>query len=272
MFPVLPLGETKRGLATDDLIVVKNLYRDPPVTFTASIKDVASGGAGRSIGLYAIGTNNAVLRNNGGSSWSTVASGVGLKIAVGSDARPWVTGTDNVIWHLNASNQWEWFPGEARDIAVNNNDVMWAVGAGIDSGGNSPLYRWNGITWDLSDRTGKTLAVDSSNRVWVIRGDGTMLRRSTGSGFSGNWESIPACAQDIGTGPDNTVYAISCSQPTGDKFVMLWNEQDASNEGGGALMKREWRVEPFLKGTGIAVHYNAAPLVIQANGNLLYGL
>jgi len=272
MFPVINSGTTKHGLANDDLVAVKNFYRDPPTTFTASIKDIASGGTGRSVSIYAIGTNNAVLYNNGGSSWSTVSNGVGLKVAVGADGRPWVTGTDNVIWHLNASNGWDWFPGEARDIAVNNNDVMWAVGAGIDAGGNSPLYRWNGFFWDLSDRTGKTVAVDSSNRVWVIRGDGTMIRRTVGTGFSGNWEPIPGCASDIGAGPDNIVYAVSCSQPTGNKFVMLWNEQGPSNEGGGALARKEWRVEPFLKGTGIAVHYNAMPLVIQANGNLLYGI
>lgn len=276
MYPSLSPGQVRSGLSLDDTLAIKVLYRDPWVSFGGTTTDIASGGTGRAAGsTWAILANGAVASWTG-STWQAVNQ-TGTSIAVDATGAPWVTKADGSMWMLPSGGVWTQILGSARDIGISEAGQVWAVGSVIDGNGNSPLFKRNGIFWDQSDEVGARVSVDSTGRVWIVKGDGTIRRRTTAAGFSGSWETLPGCATDIAGGPQRTVWATGLTtwaancHPTStvNRTAMLWNEQAAITSTPAA---RTWvTTNPAASGRRIAVNYNSAPLVSQASGVVLYG-
>jgi peptidoglycan hydrolase-like protein with peptidoglycan-binding domain len=258
MYPSVSPGSTRRGLTVDDSMgigVRYHVWTQRPGT----MRDLAGGGTSLSA-IYGIGDNNTIWRWNG-SGWTAV-EGNGASIAVDSARNPWVTSSDNSIWSWTALG---WLPvlGSARDIGIGYGAPIWSVST-TASGSNFFLQRWNGFSWDRSDGVGVRVTVDGSGRVWAVQANGTVVRRTTATGFSGSWETLPGCGKDI-AGGSQSVWAIGCtSLGSGNFNVQIWNEQIAV---GSAPAKKNWLTVPGA-GTRIAVNFNNMPWITQANGTV----
>lgn len=97
--------------------------------------------------------------------------------------------------------------GLALDVGVGSAST-WIVGT------DSRIWKWNGYGWtqDTAGMTGTRIAVDGSNRPWVVKTNGQIWYYTSSSVNAGSWVQAPGgLATDIGCGGACWIVAADCS-------------------------------------------------------------
>jgi hypothetical protein len=152
-------------------------------------------------------------------------------------------------------DSWTQIAGSALDIGAGANGVIWAVGNGAASGGNT-ARRLVGTSWVAATGTGGvSVSVSTTGQPIVVTGGGTIKRLSTSDPSTGTWSNLPGCARDVAVGADGSMWAIGCTAAGGGFNIMKFNGASWDNTDGGAVR--------------IAVGADGIPWVVN-NGNVLY--
>ena len=143
-----------------------------------TVSDIGIGGNGD---VWAIAINGWVVKWNG-YDWDT-CNGVGVRIAVEEDGRPWVVDSTGAIYrhsnNLADSGTWELLPGAATDIGVGPasdsiSHFAWSVGA--ISNGMLDLSAWDeqAAVWCSMEGppavgdSYPAVAVDPNGQPWIV--------------------------------------------------------------------------------------------------------
>lgn len=97
---------------------------------------------------------------------------------------------------------WERMPGKGKDISVGADGSVFVVGS---SDGNSPVYRWNGITWENRGGFSVLIAVGPQGDPWVVD------KRSNLAHFeNGAWQPVVSngSVTDVSVSTNGTVYVV----------------------------------------------------------------
>ena len=146
-------------------------------------------------------------------------------------------------WHDEISSikvQWVWpkdevqIPwervtgGDAKDVGVGANGMVWLVGAGTGPGGNK-IYRWNpdSGSWDHTGGHGERIAVEPDGTAWIVQSEGyngAVWRYAGG----GQWTHMGNEARDIGIGAEGSVYIVGTDSGNSGFGIHRWNPDSGS--------------------------------------------
>ncbi len=130
--------------------------------------------------------------------------------------------------------RWESCRGEATDIAVGGDGVVWAIS-------RTPAPDKNGCTvqrlrdglWEPMGGAGTRIAVDGAGTAWTVDGDGAIRRRDGGAWTPVTCDGIPvgvsaagepvSGASDIGAGADGSVWVTGRAVHGDGHPVLRWN-------------------------------------------------
>jgi len=106
--------------------------------------------------------------------------GLGVKISVGPDGKPWVVTGAGTIFQWTGSlpavgypiqGAWKQYPGWASDISVGPDGTVYVVG------GSNVIYRWNGTGWVNEGVAGPAIAAGAGLHAWLARAGATVITR-----------------------------------------------------------------------------------------------
>jgi hypothetical protein len=143
--------------------------------------------------------------------------------------------TDDKVAISGLYDTYQVVPGNAYDIAVGANGMVWKIGTNA-LGNGYQVYRWNGTGWDGSDGGAYRIAVDGNGVPWVRDLSGTIFRKGDNSPFTtGNWQVIPGqLARDIGVGANGSVWIIGLNALGDGWQVYRYNGSGWDGSTGGA--------------------------------------
>ncbi len=261
-------GEVTIQVSTSDLkfVITAKLFVIPPiplvnpVQLTGKATDIGVGGNGN---IYITGTDN-VSASGGfsikkwmGADWSVIPECAAMRVAVGSDGKPWVVNKSNLIFRHDGGINWTQIPGLATDIAVGADGSVFIIG--IDevsaTGGNS-ICKWTGSGWTtLTECAGTRIAVDAKGTPWVVN-KSQLIFKYNGLGLP--WKQMPGKATDIGIGANGSVFITS--------------NETVSNTGGYSIKKWNgytWNTLNGIAGVNISVAPNGTPYWVDKS-NLIF--
>jgi hypothetical protein len=163
------------------------------------------------------------------------ASGQGgaTRIGVGPNGAAWVaTANGSIWWHDPDPYAGGWNPlssGCAKDIAVGPDGWPWVVGCDEYQPGN-PFAGYHvyklGLSWFKDGNVGAiAIAVDETNRPWVVSGQQAMLRRNTSALESSGWTHTSMAGFDIGVVAPENAWGIGPDLTSGGARVIVRNQQ-----------------------------------------------
>lgn len=236
--------------------------------------DIAVGGDG-SVWITApppAGGNGNIIKKLQGETWTEIGGGAD-RIAVDGAGVARVVNREGNIYYWDGG-KWQSVTLDgiasgkdasgaqvsgASDIGAGSDGSVWVLGkAAIPSG--HPLYRWNGVKWDLVQGAGVTISVAPNGLPWVAADNGGISRRTGGGSSAGNgWQAVDGGALDIGvsTGALPTTWVVGGSSQSGDKDHDVFAFTDAGG----------WDRIPAAA-RRIAVGPDGSPWVVAANGDI----
>ena len=155
-------------------------------------------------GGYIIGKSNAgngnyfVEYQTSWNSWSRVANGAGISIAVNAQNQPFVVSNQNVVWKL-VNNAWYYLPTanceggtlsvsktlRNGNIAVGNGDNAFVIATDGAAQGGTNIRRFTGTCWEIMPGGGKAVEIGmttassdipwartAQNGLWAFNGSG----------------------------------------------------------------------------------------------------
>ena len=181
----LPGGGTRLALDTAGYgWIVSN--KKEILQWTSSGGRLVPGGCANDI---AIGANGAVwvigckavpggfeIQNLGqGNKWQTYAGGA-VRIAVDPSGTPWVANDAGNIFRW-VNNSFQQVAGCAKDLAIGQDGVIWAIGCNAVPGGFG-IYRMspNGNQWENVPGGAVAISVSGKNQPWVANSEGKLFR------------------------------------------------------------------------------------------------
>jgi len=134
---------------------------------------------------------------------------------------------------------WQRMLGEANDIGVGANGVVWVIGTDPRNGGYG-IYRWNGQSWNRVEGGAVRIDVDPYGNPWVINDSHQIFRW-----VNGLWQRLPGDAIDVGIGANGSVWVVSGGG------VYNWNGIDWDRYSGSAV-----RIDVDPTGNPWVIDYN----------------
>lgn len=168
------------------------------------------------------------------------------RISVDKNGRPWVVGKNGYIARW-IGNRWQNFPGSAIDIGHSVDGSVWVIGS------NNAVFRWS---WNQQSWIGvgganlHRIAADPSGVAWAVSTSNTLSRLSTLK-----WQAISGAGNDIGAGPDGSVYVIGKDSIPGGNGVWRY-----------LFGESNWaRVSAYHGAVAVAADRNGNPWIVDAN-------
>src|SRR6185437_3993449 len=100
------------------------------------------------------------------------------RIAVDPQGNPWVVDFSGNIWHV-VNGSLQMLPtGQARDIGVAPNGIVWIIGTNSQNG-SYEVWSWNGSSWIPNAGSGQEIDVAANGdpvvngadgKVWIMDG------------------------------------------------------------------------------------------------------
>lgn len=182
----------------------------------------------------------------------------GKRIAVDPQGNPWMLNEDGDVSHWE-NTDFANKPGRGTDIAVGANGDVWMIGwyanaFDIDTRPNNrDIFRWTGSDWQQVNGGGVRIAVSPTGQPWIVDKDGNVRRLG-----NNGWESMSARAQDIGIGPEGSVWITGHKNWTGDGALDRWNGTEWVGQG--------------AYGTAVSVAPNGLPAFTKRDGSIYRGI
>jgi hypothetical protein len=159
-------------------------------------------------------------------------------------------------YDVHLSDWWK-YPGCAKDIAVDRNQVAWVIGCSPTSGG-FVIRRWDyqSKSWKPQPGGANRIAVSPDGIPWITTTDGKIYSGQTDEkGNVKEWgKPKPGCGSDVAVGADGRVWLVGCSDATGGKVLRRWD--DPSNS---------WKAVPG-GGKRIAAGLGGRPWIVNNDG------
>jgi C1A family cysteine protease len=136
--------------------------------------------------------------------WDKNSSGGGVRITVDPAGNPYLVNAKGEVWKKDNINiTFAKLPGQAVDIAIGKNGILWKLDYTVIQGTRDyPVYRWNAgtNTWEKATSGGGVrISVDANGVPYVINSTGEIWKKNDatiGSGFT----KLSGLGTDIGAG------------------------------------------------------------------------
>lgn len=127
---------------------------------------------GSSTNIWAISTDNQVIRRNSKGIWSFVGDLQLSQVSVGVDGSAWGISPDGAIFEWDElRNQWQARPGVGiRQLSVGSHLNVRAVNS------NGQVLKWNGLRWIPVDNSGRWASAAADGSVAVIESPNKQIK------------------------------------------------------------------------------------------------
>lgn len=149
-----------------------NIYKRTGSSWTLMPDTATDIGIGANGDVWITGTSSVPgghpIKKWNGTTWTQVDGGA-IRIAVGPTGEPWVTNNAKQIFRRSGgiSGSWSSLPGQANDIGIGSDGMVWIVASNAISGGY-PISRWNGVGWISEPGAAVGVSVAPAGKAWVV--------------------------------------------------------------------------------------------------------
>ena len=106
------------------------------------------------------------------------------------------------------------------------------VVGGSPVAGGYGIWKWTGSSWALADGGALRIAVDPIGNPWTVDSSNVIRRRI--GGLAGSWQVMPGLANDIGIGPEGSVWVTGTGTDAGGFQIWRWVGSHWARVPGGA--------------------------------------